>query len=168
VIDRSVALRLAAPMGAMGFAVLAAALWQWRRLRATASDKDSTGSSNALAGLKNPFALVPALKWGLVMVCVLLLAAFAREYLGDRGVVAVAAASGIADVDAITLAMTRSVQLGELGVNLAALAVAVAVMSNTLVKAGIAMVAGGREFGVPVARVLVAAAVLGVGVALVV
>jgi uncharacterized membrane protein (DUF4010 family) len=165
VIDRSVALRVAAPMGAMGLAVLAAALWQWRRLRADAQHLNGNGSSEALAGLKNPFALVPALKWGLVMVAVLLLAAFAREYFGDRGVVAVAAASGIADVDAITLAVTRSVQLGELEVNLAALAVAVAVMSNTLVKAGIAVIAGGREFGVPVARVLVAAAVLGVGVA---
>jgi uncharacterized membrane protein (DUF4010 family) len=102
------------------------------------------------------------------MVGVLLLAAFAREYLGDRGVIAVAAASGIADVDAITLAVTRSVQLGELGADLAALAVSVAVMSNTLVKAGIAVVGGGRGFGMPVARVLVAAAVLGVAVALLV
>jgi uncharacterized membrane protein (DUF4010 family) len=166
VIDRSVALRVAAPMSAMGFAVLAAALWQWRRLRAAAPEEDRAASSEALAGLKNPFALLPALKWGAVMVGVLLLAAFAREYLGDRGVVAVAAASGIADVDAITLAVTRSVQLGELGVDLAALAVTVAVMSNTLVKAGIAVVAGGRDFGMPVARVLVAAAVLGVGIAL--
>jgi uncharacterized membrane protein (DUF4010 family) len=41
-------------------------------------------------------------------------------------------------------------------------------MSNTLVKAGIAVVGGGRGFGVPVARVLVAAAVLGVVVALLV
>jgi uncharacterized membrane protein (DUF4010 family) len=166
VIDRSVALRVAAPMTAMGLAVLAAALWQWRRLRADAPRKDGTASSEALAGLKNPFALLPALKWGAVMVGVLLLAAVAREYLGERGVVAVAAASGIADVDAITLAVTRSVQLGELRVELAALAVTVAVMSNTLVKAGIAVVAGGRGFGVPVARVLVAAAILGVGIAL--
>jgi uncharacterized membrane protein (DUF4010 family) len=168
VIDRSVALRLAAPMAAMGLAVLAAALWQWRRLRADAPRADGTASSEALAGLKNPFALLPALKWGAVMVGVLLLAAFAREYLGDRGVIAVAAASGIADVDAITLAVTRSVQLGELGADLAALAVSVAVMSNTLVKAGIAVVGGGRGFGMPVARVLVAAAVLGVAVALLV
>ncbi|RPH97276.1 MAG: DUF4010 domain-containing protein [Lysobacterales bacterium] len=168
VIDRSVALRVAAPMSAMGLAVLAAALWQWRRLRAAAPPGDGTASSEALAGLKNPFALLPALKWGAVMVAVLLLAAFAREYLGDRGVIAVAAASGIADVDAITLAVTRSVQLGELGADLAALAVSVAVMSNTLVKAGIAVVGGGRDFGLPVARVLVAAAVLGVAVALLV
>jgi len=168
VIDRSVALRVAAPMSAMGLAVLAAALWQWRRLRAMAPMKDGMASSEALAGLQNPFALLPALKWGAVMVAVLLLAAFAREYLGDRGVVAVAAASGIADVDAITLAMTRSVQLGELGTELAALAIAVAVMSNTLVKAGIAVLGGGRGFGMPVARVLVAAAVLGVAVALLV
>lgn len=166
VIDRSVALRVAAPMSAMGLAVLAAALWQWRRLRAAAPTDDRTASSEALAGLKNPFALLPALKWGAVMVAVMLLAAFAREYLGDRGVVAVAAASGLADVDAITLTVTRSVQLGELGVSLAALAVTVAVMSNTLVKAGIAVVAGGRDFGMPVARVLVAVAVLGVGIAL--
>ena len=166
VIDRSVALRVAAPMAAMGLAVLAAALWQWRRLRAAAPTEDRKASSEALAGLKNPFALLPALKWGAVMVGVMLLAAFAREYLGDRGVVAVAAASGLADVDAITLTVTRSVQLGELGVGLAALAVTVAVMSNTLVKAGIAVVAGGRDFGMPVARVLVAAAVLGVGIAL--
>jgi uncharacterized membrane protein (DUF4010 family) len=168
VIDRSVALRLAAPMGAMGLAVLAAALWQWRRLRTDAPRSGDRSSSGALAGLKNPFALLPALKWGAVLVGVLLLAAFARQYLGDRGVVAVAAASGIADVDAITLTVTRSVRLGELGVELAALAVTVAVMSNTLVKAGIAVVAGGRDFGMPVARVLVAAAVLGVGVALLV
>jgi uncharacterized membrane protein (DUF4010 family) len=105
-------------------------------------------------GLKNPFALVPALTWGAILCAVLLGSHFATEYFGDRGILLAAAASGLADVDAITLAASRQAGEGALAIDLAALAIAVAVASNSVVKAGIAIVGGGRRFGTGIAIAL--------------
>ena len=57
--------------------------------------------------LSNPFALVPALKWGVVLSLVLVASAAAQQHFGDRGLYVTAAASGLADVDAVTLAVSR-------------------------------------------------------------
>jgi uncharacterized membrane protein (DUF4010 family) len=88
-----------------------------------------------------------------VLCSVLLAAHFATDYLGDEGLLLAAAAGGLADVDAITLAASRAAGDGTLGVDLAALAIAIAVAANTIVKAGIAISFGGRRFGAGVAVV---------------
>lgn len=151
-----VAWELAPAMAALVIVVMIAAMLRVREPDAGTVD----------VGLKNPFALIPALTWGAILCGVLLGAHFATEYLGDRGILLAAAASGLADVDAITLAASRQAGEGTLAVDLAALAIAVAVGSNTLVKSGIAFFGGGRRFGVGIATALglgiAAAAVAGV------
>lgn len=159
-----VAWRLAPAIGAFVLVLLVGAALRVRASRGAAGDGHRMT-------LRNPFALVPALTWGAILCGVLLAAHFATEYLGDRGILLAAAASGLADVDAITLAAAQQARTGGLGLDLAALAIAIAVASNTIVKAGIAVVGGGRRFGAGVAVVfgigLAAAVAVAVAVTLV-
>jgi uncharacterized membrane protein (DUF4010 family) len=71
----------------------------------------------------------------------------------------------LADVDAITLAAAREATGGITANELAALAIAIAVISNTILKGTMAVVAGGRRFGLPVVAVFTAAIAIGGGAA---
>ena len=146
VLSPAVATRLAAPMGALVVVLLLGALW--RHLRATRN-----GNGDDELALRNPFALVPALTWGAVLCGVLLLTTLAQRAFGDNGIFLAALAAGLADVDAITLAASKQAVDGLLTVESAALAITLAVASNTVVKGGLALGAGGRAFGVGVAVV---------------
>lgn len=55
----------------------------------------------------NPFRLMPAVKFGLMLTAILFLAKIAQLYLGNLGVYIASAAAGLTDVDAITLSMAR-------------------------------------------------------------
>lgn len=156
-LSRPIARSLALPLGAMAAVMLAGAAWRWRALVRT-PDPEPSGQMP----LKNPFAIAPALKWGVILCAVLVLSAVAREHLGERGVYLTAAASGLADVDAVTLAVSREAQLGVLAVSVAVLAITIAVVANNCVKAGIALIAGTRAFGRPIALVFAAATAVAV------
>jgi len=162
VINPAVAIALALPLGVMGAILLLCSAWTWRALRGASV----VAGDAAPLPVTNPFALLPALKWGLLLCVVLIVARVATDMLGRAGLYAAAAASGLADVDAITLATSRESALGMLSVDTASLAIALAVLSNTLVKAVMARVLGGRAFGTPILLVLCSAAAAGVGAAL--
>jgi uncharacterized membrane protein (DUF4010 family) len=163
VLSRAVATRLMWPLGAMGLVMLVGALWAWR---VSVREPDSPGDSGGVGELSNPFALMPAIKWGVVLTAVLFIAAVAKDYLGDRGVLLASAASGLADVDAITLAVSRQAGDAVLGESIAVLAITIAVISNTVVKGGLAVGGGGRRFGAPIALGFLIAIAVGAGVAL--
>jgi uncharacterized membrane protein (DUF4010 family) len=96
---------------------------------------------------------------------------FSREgarLFGESGVYATAFFSGLADADAIAISLSRLAEDGEVSASTATLGVVVGVVSNTLVKFGIAAVAGGRELGKKVGFVLVTTSAVGIVVALVV
>lgn len=159
VIDREVASRLALSMGAMGALMLIGSAWSWRLLR---RDDAASAQVDEAPEYRNPFALVPALKWGVALAGVLLLAHFARHYLGDQGLYLAAAAAGLADVDAITLAVSEQASIGSLAATTASLAITIAVISNTIVKGSWAVVAGGKTFGRGIAVVFAVASLAGV------
>jgi len=93
--------------------------------------------------LKNPFELGPALTFGLLYAVILLVANAARLYLGNTGVYLSSIASGLADVDAITLSMAELSRAGgNIDLQTAARAIVLAVVSNTLVKGGIVLSLG--------------------------
>ena len=89
---------------------------------------------------KNPFRLMPALQFGLLYGVILIISKAASEYFGDAGVYVSAIASGIADVDAITLSLAElSIGNGAIADATAANAIAIAAATNTLVKGGIVL-----------------------------
>jgi uncharacterized membrane protein (DUF4010 family) len=114
----------------------------------------------------NPFDLMSAIKFGLLYGLVLLISRTAQMYLGDAGLYLSSILSGIADVDAITLTMAELSKTGMLGMDTAALAIVLATMSNTLVKGGIALLAGSVTLRKSLVPVIVMILVVGIGSAL--
>ncbi len=112
------------------------------------------GASSELQ-VKNPFSLTSAVRFGLLFAAVLLVVKLAQRYVPEGGIYAVAALAGLTDVDAITLSMSESArQDGNHAI--AAAAIAIAAISNTLVKCGFVLSLGSP----PMRRRVVAATAL--------
>ncbi len=99
--------------------------------------------------ITNPLSLGTALKLALFIAVVMLAAELVRHAFGDVGVLLVAAASGIADVDAVTISMAR-LDVTSVALPIAAQAIVIAVAVNTISKAAMAGWAGGARVAVPV------------------
>lgn len=93
---------------------------------------------------KNPFELGPAITFGVLYAVILVGANAARSYFGSAGVYVSSFASGLADVDAITLTMAELSQDGGVAIPVAARAIVLAAVANTLVKGGIVLATGTR------------------------
>ena len=91
--------------------------------------------------LKNPFELTSAIKFGLIFALIIFVSKAAQLYLGDGGVYLAAGLAGLTDVDAITLSMAN-LSKSTLSESTAAVAILIAVVVNTIVKAGIAWMLG--------------------------
>jgi uncharacterized membrane protein (DUF4010 family) len=113
----------------------------------------------------NPLELGTAIKLALLIAVVTVLTDLVHQYVGNAGVLIVAAISGIMDVDAITISMSR---LGgrQLPLEMAAQAIALAVGVNTLAKAVMAVSVGGRRIGLFVGSASLVAVAAGVAVSL--
>ncbi|HWL70583.1 MAG TPA: DUF4010 domain-containing protein, partial [Geminicoccus sp.] len=112
--------------------------------------------------LTNPLELGVALQMAAIIAAIMLLAKLVGDRFGETGLYVLAAVSGIADVDALTLSMARMAGSGiQLGVAAAAIAIAVAV--NTLVKCVLAGTAGSLRLGLLVTGASAAAIAAGAG-----
>lgn len=106
--------------------------------------------------VKNPFSLIAAIKFGLLFATVLLLVKFVQLYTHSQTLYLLAAVAGLTDVDAITLSMADYARSTSGGLTLAAGAITVAALSNTLVKCGMVILLGSR----PLAKKLINATAL--------
>lgn len=93
---------------------------------------------------RNPLDLSSALYFGVLITVILLLGEWLRNALGDTGVYTLAAASGIADVHAITLSLTR-MSLSGTSVEVAMIGIVIASAVNNLVKAGMTVWLGSAQ-----------------------
>jgi uncharacterized membrane protein (DUF4010 family) len=100
-----------------------------------------------LPEVRNPTDLRVALGFGLAYGLVSLLAAWGTAQLGEGALYAVAAVSGLTDVDAITLSSFRLFDTGRIDARMAVAAIALAVVANLAFKATIAFSAGSRALG---------------------
>lgn len=128
------------------------ALIHWRSLGGDRSE--------GATPLTNPLELRAAIGFGALLALVMVLAKGMELWLGGAGVLALAAASGIADVDAITLSLGGMSRTG-LDPRIAATGIVIAAASNCLVKGGMAIAVGGARLALPVALPLAVAALLG-------
>jgi uncharacterized membrane protein (DUF4010 family) len=106
--------------------------------------------------IKNPFELGTVLQLAGLIAAILLLAKLVAGRAGNAGLFSLAAISGIADVDALTLSMARlsGVEVARAD---AATAILVAASVNTASKAALAAFVGGVRLGTIVAIVSVLA-----------
>lgn len=139
-VNRELLWPLLPPMLAMG-AVALVGCWLLYRHSGKAEGKEDVP-------LRNPFSLTAAVKFGLLFAAVLLLVKLAQLYLPDGGVYILAALAGLTDVDAITLSMADYARSNPTSV--AALAVVIAAVSNTLVKCAMVTSLGGSALRRPV------------------
>ncbi|WP_137178037.1 DUF4010 domain-containing protein [Roseomonas sp. AR75] len=109
---------------------------------------------------ENPFELLAVLKLALLLAAVALVARLSAERLGAEAVLVVAALTGLADVDAVTLSVPQLVP-ASLTAAVAATAIGVAVATNIVAKAGYALVIGGARYALRLALPSAAALALG-------
>ncbi|MFW6027176.1 MAG: MgtC/SapB family protein [bacterium] len=133
VIAPGVLMAAAVPLTAMTLAGAVSAVLLLSRV------KDSGGQVPAP---ENPLQLSVALSFGLILAAVMLISHLVSERYGDPGLYAVAAISGLADVDAITLSAAR-MALDEITIEVAAQAIVIAALANTAAKAGIYLLLAG-------------------------
>jgi len=104
------------------------------------------GKEAPTIALDNPFDLGTALKLAALIAAVMLVAAVVTRFAGDAGLWVVAAVSGLADVDAITLSLARMAQT-DITPQVAALGIAIAAAVNSLVKVGLVFATGTMATG---------------------
>jgi uncharacterized membrane protein (DUF4010 family) len=114
--------------------------------------------------VKTPFAIIPALKFGAFLVFILVISKLLYLFIGDSGVYLAGLASGLADVDAITLTLS-TLSLGTLASKIAIVGIILAVLSNTIVKTGISFYMGGRNMGKWVAILFAIILAIGLSIA---
>jgi uncharacterized membrane protein (DUF4010 family) len=96
--------------------------------------------------LKNPFELATVLKLAALIAVIVVAANVLSAHAGTRGVFLLAAASGVADVDALTLSMARLAS-GQIAIVDAVAAILLAASVNTAAKAAMAAYLGGHKIG---------------------
>jgi uncharacterized membrane protein (DUF4010 family) len=160
VVNPGLVKRVVVPLVAMLIAGLIGFYILWRRGRA--EKKAEHGGVE----LSNPLRLKTAITFGLVFAFVLVAVEAANEYFGSAGVYLASILTGITDVDSITLSVSNLSLKGLLDERVAAIAIIMATIMNTITKAVMAMVLGtprlrrlvSRAFGVVVLTGLISAA----------
>lgn len=141
------------PIVLMALTLYLPSLWIWRRHR-----RHGLVESPDLA--QNPLELRMALFFGALLALIMLLGEWLRRWLGTAGIYLLAATSGVADVDAITLSLTR-MSLDAIAPQTAVLGIILAAATNNLVKAGLAGAFGTRHTGWRVAVPMLASLAIG-------
>lgn len=113
------------PIFIMFICLLAGGSWLWF--------SDRNNESETAIDLKNPFNLSTAIQFGILLGVILFLSTIAKEWLGDQGIYLLSLISGLADVDAITLSLSK-MALEDLDNRVAINGIVIASAMNTLVK----------------------------------
>ncbi len=136
VVNPELVRQVVVPLAAMLIAGVITVYILWRRGRA----EETTDHGGV--ELSNPLRLKTAITFGLVFAVVLVAVEAANEYFGSAGVYVASILAGITDVDSITLSVSNLSLKGLLDARVAAIAIILATIMNTIAKAVMAMVLG--------------------------
>jgi uncharacterized membrane protein (DUF4010 family) len=128
--------------------MIAIALWLFGAAAVNARKSEQTVI--APLKLRNPVELGQALQFGLLLAAIVLAAKAAQAWFGDTGIFLLAVVSGVADVDAITVTLSRWA-VSDASIRAASIAVLAAAMVNTVTKAVLTAAIGGHGIGSQVA-----------------
>jgi len=109
------------------------------------------GERQEMPSPTNPAELKSALVFGFIYAVVTLAVAAVKKYVGESGLYAVAAISGLTDMDAITLSLARMVEARQLAADNAWRLILAASLANFIFKGAAATFLGGRRFGLRLA-----------------
>lgn len=145
--------QLLVPVAAMGVTLYLPALWLWRRHRKSlAADRPMT---------QNPLELRAALLLGALLVVVMVLGEWLRTWLGSAGVYLLAGVSGIADVHAVALSLSRMASTTSIEVTTAVVGIVLAASVNNLFKVVLALTRGTRQLTRCIVGPMLASATVG-------
>jgi uncharacterized membrane protein (DUF4010 family) len=105
--------------------------------------------------VKNPLQLREALQMALLFQVVLFAVHAMQDRFGDAGLLVSAAVLGLTDMDALTISMARSTASGA-PLEVAAQAIAIGILSNSVLKMLLAVVLGRGRFRLEAGGVLLA------------
>jgi uncharacterized membrane protein (DUF4010 family) len=114
---------------------IAATLWGWRQL--------ARDEALPMPKVSNPTEIKTALTFGGLYALILVLSAWLQDVAGNRGLYLLALASGLTDVDAITLSSLRMFSLNKLTAAQTVMSITLATLSNLAFKTGLVVVIGG-------------------------
>lgn len=137
-VGTSILPKIALPIGVGGVALLGIAFYFLKQ--------NKGGVERSRLKLTNPFEMKTVLKFGLLLTAITAATKLLTRIGTGQGVYVLALFSGIADVDAMTLSMSRQAA-DPASVMLAANAILIVVAVNTVAKAVIGWMTGGAEFG---------------------
>jgi uncharacterized membrane protein (DUF4010 family) len=138
IVNRALLQYLWIPLGLMFTGILIGGYWFLTR-------DSSDSKSDQQIDLDNPFQLGMALRFGLLLGLILLLSEAVKEWFGDEGIYLLSVASGLMDVDAITVSLSRMAR-NDLNSEVASLGIVLASATNTLIKGIIfAAIAGWKD-----------------------
>ncbi len=147
--------QIAVPFLAMSAPSLVWCGWRlWRH--GTGKPRD-----NALE-YRNPLGLRDSLKFALFYALIVYLVKAGQARYGEQGIDSVSALSGLMDLDAISLSLSRMAEEGGL-LEMAVKGILIATVANTVVKAAVAGIWGSPRLRILVLPVLAVTAVVGVG-----
>ncbi len=100
--------------------------------------------------ITNPLKLSTAIKFGLLFAFVLIMVEYSQELLGSSGVYLTSFLTGLTDVDAITLSVTRLAKSAQLSSDVAGMSIIIAALMNTVSKGAISYFSGSPQLRRPV------------------
>jgi uncharacterized membrane protein (DUF4010 family) len=149
------------PTFLVGLSLIVVVIWQQRNTRVSPLPDDAPRTP---APGQNPLALASSLQMAAGFQVVLFAIAWVQQAVGSTGVLLSATLLGLTDVDALTVSMTRY-GADPANVRVAAAAIGIGVLSNTMLKLVLVVTMGGPRFRARAAAGLLAlAAASGVGI----
>lgn len=112
--------------------------------------------------LENPFELVPAIKLTLIFIVIIGVASVLQRAYGDSAIYVTSFFGGMAENNAISLTLARMASSGALSQALATQGIVVAILSNSLVKAGLTLFVGTKKLALYVALGLLPVIIAGI------
>jgi uncharacterized membrane protein (DUF4010 family) len=145
------------PIVVMFIAVLTGGLWLL--------SKKSRDEHDPHIEIENPLKLLTAVKFGLLLGVILFLSVAMKEWFGDEGIYLLSVISGLMDVDAITLSLSR-LAIDDISDDVAVLGIILASVTNTMTKGIIFAFIAGFKKSLQLLGLMALAAILGIGTAL--
>lgn len=113
--------------------------------------------------IRNPFELTPALQFAVLLMIIIGVANFLQDMYGGGAIYVAAIFGGLAETNAISLAVARMENIGDLSASVATQAIVIAILANSIVKAILASVVGSRRLGLYVTGGLLPIFAVGLG-----
>ena len=155
VLNQDLLLAAMVPMLSMAIAGFCITLFlMWR------GDKAEGIMDKHIMQMKSPFSLLPALKFGAMFALLILVLKFGMVHLGNNGVYVASTIFGFFDVDAVTVSMSNLAKT-DITKHAAVMAMTIAGIMNTLLKAGIFFMFADRKLAKKVFLVLLLISIVG-------